>query len=212
MVLVPTRKEREAELARRGFVDAASRVFSRKGFHGATMDEIARLAGYSPGAIYRYFPSKDDVFRAVVAQIGEEFIAQATDEPPVRLPFIDRLRWFLVRHLETAAAHHDFFVTFVTRNPVIEWDRTSQLGADACAFQDRITASVAGLMQLGVDEGALAPGDLLEYARVLLALVRAIGGACLMALDAPAIPAADQADRIIAIFLHGVGSTARSAS
>ena len=208
----PSRKEREADLARQSFIDAAVSVFSRKGFHGATMDEIARSAGYSPGAIYRYFPSKDDVFRAVVARLGEQFIEQADDEPPVALPFAERLRWFIIRHLETALTHRDFFVTFIARNPVVEWDRTSEIGADACEFHDRFIARLSTLMALGVDEGVLAPGDTGEYARVLLALIRSLAGEWLMTAATPDAPVADRADRVVDVLLHGLAAPPRSAS
>lgn len=209
----PSRKERETALARQSFIDAAVSVFSRKGFHGATMDEIARTAGYSPGAIYRYFPSKDDVFRAVVTRLGEEFIDQAAEEPPVSLAFVDRLRWFVVRHLETALAHRDFFVTFVARNPIVEWERTSEVGADACAFHDRFIARLSNLMQLGVDEGVLAAGDTREYARVLVALIRALASEWLMTGAAPEASVADRADRVIDVLLRGLAAPSlRSAS
>jgi AcrR family transcriptional regulator len=45
--------------------EAAFRVFARKGSEGATMQEIAREAEISAGAIYRYYPSKADLIRSV---------------------------------------------------------------------------------------------------------------------------------------------------
>jgi AcrR family transcriptional regulator len=51
--------------ARRGeILDAAVACFARQGFHETTMADIAREAGVSPGLIYRYFPSKEDVIEA----------------------------------------------------------------------------------------------------------------------------------------------------
>jgi AcrR family transcriptional regulator len=49
-------------------VAAALAVFAEKGFAAARLEEIARRAGVSKGAIYLYFPTKEDVFRAVVEQ------------------------------------------------------------------------------------------------------------------------------------------------
>lgn len=51
------------EARRRSIIVAACDVFSQKGVEAATMAEIASAAGISPGAIYRYFPSKDDLAR-----------------------------------------------------------------------------------------------------------------------------------------------------
>src|SRR5690242_18728785 len=54
------RKERtKSEL-----VDAARTVFLRRGFHRASLDEIAEEAGYTKGAVYSNFEGKDDLFLA----------------------------------------------------------------------------------------------------------------------------------------------------
>lgn len=47
-------------------VQAAMAVFAEKGFAAAKLDEIAARAGVSKGALYLYFETKDDLFRAVV--------------------------------------------------------------------------------------------------------------------------------------------------
>ena len=51
---------------RHDIIDGARRVFFRKGFDGASMDEIARAASVSKATIYVYFESKADLFRALV--------------------------------------------------------------------------------------------------------------------------------------------------
>lgn len=55
--------ERPAEI-----VEAALAVFAEKGFAAAKLDEIARRAGMSKGAVYLYFETKEDIFRAVVVR------------------------------------------------------------------------------------------------------------------------------------------------
>jgi AcrR family transcriptional regulator len=49
-------------------VEAAMAVFAERGFAAARLDDIARRAGVSKGALYLYFETKEDIFRAVVAQ------------------------------------------------------------------------------------------------------------------------------------------------
>lgn len=60
------RRKRQREETRRRIIEAAFRVFVRKGFKGTSNREIAREAGISPGLIYWYFRNKEDLFRAVV--------------------------------------------------------------------------------------------------------------------------------------------------
>jgi AcrR family transcriptional regulator len=59
------RRDERKEETRAELVDAAARVFARRGFDGASIEQIAREAGYSTGAIYWHFEGKDDLFLAV---------------------------------------------------------------------------------------------------------------------------------------------------
>jgi AcrR family transcriptional regulator len=49
-------------------LEGAGRAFAASGFHGTAMPAIAREAGISVGLIYRYFPSKEELFLAVCAR------------------------------------------------------------------------------------------------------------------------------------------------
>lgn len=53
------------DLRRRQILDAARHCFARSGFHGASMQEICAEARMSPGGLYRYFRSKDDMIEAI---------------------------------------------------------------------------------------------------------------------------------------------------
>lgn len=58
--------EGEALSTREKIVQSALEVFADKGLHGATVVEIAKAAGITGGALYRYFDSKEEIFQAVV--------------------------------------------------------------------------------------------------------------------------------------------------
>jgi TetR/AcrR family transcriptional regulator, transcriptional repressor of aconitase len=53
---------------RRQIMDAAIACFAREGFHRATMADIVAETGLSAGAIYRYFPAKEDIVAAIAAE------------------------------------------------------------------------------------------------------------------------------------------------
>jgi AcrR family transcriptional regulator len=66
---VPVNKltpERRRELTRTTLVEAASEVFADKGFYGASLEEIAEVAGFTRGAIYSNFGSKEELLYAVI--------------------------------------------------------------------------------------------------------------------------------------------------
>lgn len=57
-----------ADKRRRQILDAAMVCFCRRGFHQTTMQEICAAAALSPGALYRYFPSKADLISAIAEE------------------------------------------------------------------------------------------------------------------------------------------------
>jgi TetR/AcrR family fatty acid metabolism transcriptional regulator len=52
-------------------LDAATKVFAEKGFHRATIKDIAHTAGIADGTIYTYFASKTDVLLAILNRLNE---------------------------------------------------------------------------------------------------------------------------------------------
>ena len=64
----PQVTEAHLEARHRQIVEAALVCFTGKGFHQTTMQDICRRAELSPGAVYRYFASKDDIIEAIHAE------------------------------------------------------------------------------------------------------------------------------------------------
>ncbi len=61
-------RDEQRALTRRRLLDAAEAVFASRGFHGASVEEIAREAGATTGALYSNFRSKEDLFLALFEQ------------------------------------------------------------------------------------------------------------------------------------------------
>ena len=81
-----TRKERQGETRER-LLRSAARVFARRGFQAASVDEIAADAGFTKGAVYANFDSKEDLFLAMLDERFDgrraaiEQIAASGEEP-----------------------------------------------------------------------------------------------------------------------------------
>jgi AcrR family transcriptional regulator len=60
-----SRAERK-ELTREMLLDAAIEVFAQKGYHGASLDDVAEAAGFTKGAVYSNFTRKSDLFRELL--------------------------------------------------------------------------------------------------------------------------------------------------
>src|SRR5882757_778984 len=77
-----TREESRA-LTRSRVMAAAGEVFAEEGFHAASLEEVAERAGYSIGAVYSNFRSKDDLFLSLMTdrlRAFEEGLAAAFAE------------------------------------------------------------------------------------------------------------------------------------
>jgi AcrR family transcriptional regulator len=65
-VALPPKWTRKPKARPEEVLDAALNLFARNGFAATRMEDIAKAAGLSKAAIYLYFPSKDDVFKALI--------------------------------------------------------------------------------------------------------------------------------------------------
>jgi AcrR family transcriptional regulator len=92
-----TRKEKQAETKER-LLDAGERVFLRRGLQGSSVEEIAAEAGFTRGAFYSNFKSKDELFVELlhkrVYDDYAEMAEQAQEQPGTPR---ERLRWGIER-------------------------------------------------------------------------------------------------------------------
>ncbi len=75
---VLTRSERQ-EQTRELLLDAAATVFARRGYHEASVEEIASEAGFSTGAVYSNFTGKEELFLALADREVEKQVAEIRD-------------------------------------------------------------------------------------------------------------------------------------
>ena len=68
---MPKLKPEELETRRREIIEAARACFLRSGFHRTTTDEICREANITPGGLYHYFGSKEELIAAVIDQSAQ---------------------------------------------------------------------------------------------------------------------------------------------
>jgi len=65
---MPKVSQEHLERRRQQILDASARCFARQGFHATSMQDIFAAAGLSAGAVYRYFPTKAELIRAIAAE------------------------------------------------------------------------------------------------------------------------------------------------
>jgi AcrR family transcriptional regulator len=139
-------------------LDVAGRVFASRGFHEASMEEIAKDAGISKPMIYSYFRSKEGLYFAYIELAGQRLLARMAEaaaevddagviDPEARL-------------LATALA----FFSHVDENRE-EWSvlygelaaRGAPFAREVAAVRSRITDRTARLFDLVLDRAGTAP-------------------------------------------------------
>jgi len=71
---MPKLKPEEVETRNREIIEAARACFLRKGFHGTSTDDICREASITPGGLYHYFGSKEDLITAVIEDASRQAV------------------------------------------------------------------------------------------------------------------------------------------
>ena len=103
----------------RRLLDAAIVVFDQRGYHAARVDDIVRVAETSHGTFYLYFSSKEDLFRALVADVTEEMRLLAESLPPIgsNKAGYDELRRWLDRFYGIYEHYHPVIRAWTETNP-----------------------------------------------------------------------------------------------
>jgi AcrR family transcriptional regulator len=171
----PLTQERRRELTRAHLLAAAAQVFAERGYHGATLDEVARVAGFTKGAVYSNFKNKDDLFLALFKANYDREMAQlmATLEAST-VPAVDRLSDFVAliqdearRSPNSALLHLEFWM-YASRN--------REARERLVALDEEAVLSSAALLRAQREEEGMEPlEDTVRVARVIEVLFRGIG-------------------------------------
>src|SRR3954449_2135322 len=136
----PARRRLSATDRREAILDSALQVFSGRGYHAASIDEIAHEAGISKALIYEHFPSKKDLHASLLQRHVQEIfeaLARAAAGPE---PGEVRLRNGVDAFLEWVETHPRAFRLLFRDN--FEADVAGLLQG----LQQQATAAIAGLM------------------------------------------------------------------
>jgi AcrR family transcriptional regulator len=109
----PTRTDVITEYRRDALLQAATRVFGKYGFDGATMEQIAREADVAKGRTYLYYRSKQTIYDAALSR-GLAELDQRTHAAIDRAPHLhDAIAAFVTARAEYFLEHRDFFRMYV---------------------------------------------------------------------------------------------------
>ncbi|MBK9519849.1 MAG: TetR/AcrR family transcriptional regulator [Anaeromyxobacter sp.] len=197
------RQERAREHARREILLAAGEVFARRGYAASTLADLAQAAGYAAPSLYRYFASKEEIFRSLIGLLKAE-LAATFDAPVDRSrPAEARLEALLARQIELGRSRRQVFAFLMTNPP-------QELAGHHPLAEYRVGASLyegqmAAWMARHVDPSELRC-PVLQAARTLAAVAHAFHHAFILD-PAPGLEPAEEAHRVVDLALHGIAAT-----
>ena len=183
-------------------VEAAATVFVHKGFHGATIDDVARQAGYSSAAVYKYFKNKDELYGQLWASVAERMDRVFAECNTLELPFVKRLHWLVTRLSLWFESDPEPLVAFLAHRPFAA-RASSRFEKQALRHYRGQIAKLEQLAERGIEEGTLRPGDASEYALLLMGLLYEFAHRWATAETRIDVPT--QIERLIDLFLRGAG-------
>lgn len=171
----PLTQERRRQQTRQHLLAAAAEVFARRGYHEATLEEIAAAAGFTKGAVYSNFAGKEDLFLALTEEHVADLLSRvramlaSSDVPPEDR--IDEFARLAAENLEQEQKSNALYLEFwlyASRHP----NARARLAAIDRAQSAAIESMVAEEQHR---RGGSTPRDTAMVARIVVALFHGIG-------------------------------------
>lgn len=154
-------------------LETAEEILTRKGYYGASMDEIAGQAGVAKGTLYQHFPTKEDLFFALIEQALDRFeqmVQQIATSSSNAREKLERIFHYI--YIEQRGAHMQLLR--LLRNNEELSQRLQARKGQARERIDQAIGQIGGILEVGKTEGlfdaTIATGLMLRVFLHLLSL------------------------------------------
>lgn len=195
-----SKKTELSEERKKQILDAAMNVFSRDGFHDARMDDIAKEADLSKGALYWYFNSKDEIISNILGFIFDRELEQIKSwniETESARTLLEKYCELLVEDLNSMKGFMTIayeFMAMVSRNETVRKFIKNSL--------DQYIELTVPVIQKGIDDGEFRKIDAYETSLAFGAMVE--GSIIIWAYDMSRFNFSELITRNMKIFLDGI--------
>ena len=199
-----TRRDAHTEATRRALLREARKLFAAQGFAGAGIEQIARRARVTTGALYHHFGGKRELFRAVAEQVEQELMERAAAAAARRPTPWEMLEAGIDVMLDACAAPDVQRITFR--------DAPNVLGlAEWRAIEERYAfGQLRALLATLMERGEILSGPVDLHARVLLAVLSEVAES-VAAADDP-VAAREQGSALVGRILAALRQPGRAGS
>jgi len=196
-----SRAQRLRESRRAAVLTVARRIFSQKGYHDTSIDDLIEAAGIARGTFYLYFESKraifDELLDGLVATLQAQVkrIEVGADAPPP----VEQMDGIVDRVLKTLLDNREMARILLREAVGIDADFDRKLSE----FYGRIEAMIMGALNTGRQLGVVRPCDAKVVARCVLGSIKEVVQWAFVEQDPPPVEMTQVGREMIAFMLKG---------
>jgi TetR/AcrR family transcriptional regulator len=197
------RREREKLRQRREMLATALDLFSQKGYHNVSMQEIAEKAEFAIGTLYKFFQNKEDLYKTIVMERCDDFeeafklaMEQSDDE-------VEKLRHYVRLRRERFRNNLPFVRVFLAESRGVSFNLKAGVDNEVRQRYYDILKKLASVFVSGIDKKRFI--KIADPYYLAVALDSIIDASLLLWLDAPERhPYPEDPDTILNIFFKGL--------
>ena len=147
-----TRREREKIRQRQEMLDAALLLFSEKGYHNVSMQEIAEKSEFAIGTLYKFFQNKEDLYKAMVLDQCDRFDLAFTQALDAAEPVTEKLRSYIQAKGDMFRENLAFVRLFLAESKGASFNLNAGLDEEVRARYTLFLEKVAEVFARGIRE------------------------------------------------------------
>jgi AcrR family transcriptional regulator len=167
-----TKQEIVTEFRCAEILEAARKVFAKKGFADATMDEIAAATGLAKGTLYLYFKSKREVYLRTLQQGVTELLDRVTTNIQEASGIRAKLRAIVATRVKFAEENRDFFKIYLTE--FINVTHPASINKEFRDKQFKLAQGIEQVLREAVKTGEIQQLDIEAVAFTIQETVRSL--------------------------------------
>jgi AcrR family transcriptional regulator len=197
------RRERERLRQRQEMLDAALDLFSQRGYHNVSMQEVAEKAEFAVGTLYKFFQNKEVLYKALVLEKCDRFEAAFTQALEESAAEVEKLRDYVRTKTRMFRLDLPFVRLFLTESRGVSFNVKAGLNDELRQRYYTFLEKLAAVFASGMDNHQFK--KVAEPFYLAAVLDSAIDASLLLWLDAPERhPYPEDPDSILNIFFQGL--------
>ncbi len=197
------RREREKLRQRQEMLAAALDLFSQKGYHNVSMQEIAEKSEFAIGTLYKFFQNKEDLYKALVRDLSDKFETSITRAIEQAQGEVEKLRSYVQAKTEVFRRNLPFIRLFLAESRGASFNLKAGLDDEIRKRYYDFLEILAAVFASGIRNQRFR--SIADPYYLAVALSSVIDASLLLWLDAPERhPYPEDPDAILNIFLKGL--------